>query len=144
MNSSKGSYDPRAALKRLSHIYQAGGAGSADAVARPPDLSACLLQQKLQMVALCIARRASSRRSGATTPTMAAGTCAAPNPRCAPPAAHRMLARCATCSKLLVVDCRTWPACCMQQHWVRQGWPPAVQPSGGSCRPTCRPTGLIL
>ena len=51
----------------------AGGAGASEAAAQPPDLGACLLQQKLQMVALCIARRAAARRGGATTPTVAPG-----------------------------------------------------------------------
>jgi hypothetical protein len=53
----------------------AGGAGAAEAVAQPPDLGSCLLQQKLQMVALCIARRAAARRGDATTPTTAGGPC---------------------------------------------------------------------
>jgi hypothetical protein len=60
-------------VERTARCVCAGGAGASETAAQPPDLGACLLQQKLQMVALCIARRAAARRGGATTPTAAAG-----------------------------------------------------------------------
>ncbi len=51
----------------------AGGAGGGSGEAEAPDLGACLLQQKLQMLALCIARRSSQCRGGQTTPTTTTG-----------------------------------------------------------------------